>query len=288
MKRKLSAAFILMMILLISLSAALAAEPLTSFHVHLDGDQTSGITFTVSNVYFDGYLLDIPITMAPTDSNTKIYENVLGDYTTSPEIEAMQDAGFMPLGAYCDIQLFDAAGQETGSLMTGTGEPVGSAYKMVFRFHFLSNEKPDVLHAKVICGVMETPGKTVGDMQVFDCIVPDQKPVYTKSVPVTGNAVLPGLEEVFIAQTEKATCAYAFFDGNTLFNDWLSLSFGESEAGLSAMSDTGYDPTHDKFYLYHAAQTSVVPTNLYIRDTQSQREYVIQLAEGSVTLIENQ
>ena len=287
MKKRRSGMFILLVILLTSISAATAAEPLTAFHAHLDGAQTAGITFAASDVYFDGYLLEIPITITPADPDTKVYEDVLGDYTTSDEIEAIQKAGFMPLGAYCDILLLDENGQETGSLMTGTGETIGSAFQMTFRFHFFPNEVPDTLHASVICGVMETPGKTVGELQVFDCIVPEQKPLYTKSVPVTGDA-LPALEAVFIAQTEQATCAYAFFDGEALHNDWLSLSFGESESTLPAMSDTGYDQTHGKFYLYHAAQLSEIPTTLYIRDTQSLREYIIHLSDGSVTLIKNQ
>ena len=122
-----------------------------------------------------GYLLIVPITMTPNDPGVTVYEDVLGDYDTSYEIEEITRAGSKPLGAYCDIQLYDANGQEVGSLMTGTGERLGTAYSMTFIFHFLPNNIPTALHVKVICGVMETPGQTVGDLEVFDFVVTCQE-----------------------------------------------------------------------------------------------------------------
>ena len=125
-KKKLSAAFALLMILVLATITALAAMTLFSFDVNKNGKETSGITFAADDVYFDGYLLIVPITMTPNDPGVTVYEDVLGDYENEGDF---QD-GLKPLGAYCDVALYDADG-------TAGGKP----YERVRRAHRLSIQK---------------------------------------------------------------------------------------------------------------------------------------------------
>ena len=279
-KKKLSAAFVLMILLILATITALAAMTLFSLDVHKTGIETSGITFTADDVYFDGYLLIVPITMTPNDPGVTVYEDVLGDYEIE---EALQD-GSKALGAYCDVALYDADGQRVGSPMQGSGEPIGSAYKMTFIFHFLPNNIPEELHVKVICGVMETPGQTVDDLEALDFIVTSQQEVHTQSIKLTENEdTQPYVDEVFIAQAENVANLYVFFTGGMEEPYWGPIAFADTESEIPDTPYVGYDEKRDMMYIYHAIQTTDLPATLRIDGVRWYREYLISLENGTVT-----
>ena len=57
-KKKLSVAFVLIILVIMTVATALAVMTLNAFTTHQDGVQTSGITFTADNVYFDRVFAD--------------------------------------------------------------------------------------------------------------------------------------------------------------------------------------------------------------------------------------
>ena len=121
------------------------------------GTQGVSMTWTIENLYFDGRLLALDVLVSPSDARYSACNDVLGDYADFTEADDARAEGFVPLGFYCEADIWADSVPETGSVL-GSGERKGSEAMRRFRWMLTSEEAAQVRSIHLDCGIMETPG----------------------------------------------------------------------------------------------------------------------------------
>ena len=79
------------------------------------GTQGVSMTWTIENLYFDGRLLALDVLASPSDARYSACNDVLGDYADFTEADDARAEGFVPLGFYCEADIWADSVPETGS-----------------------------------------------------------------------------------------------------------------------------------------------------------------------------
>lgn len=87
---------------------------------------------------------------------------------TSRKPTTARAEGFIPLGFYCEADIWADSVPETGSAL-GSGKRKGSEAMRRFRWMLTSEEAAQVRSIHLDCGIMETPGQlTSQEIYVLD------------------------------------------------------------------------------------------------------------------------
>ncbi len=252
------------------------------------GEKTPGITYTVQDLYFDGYLLQFSISQAPNGPGYTVYNDVLNDGEITEEMLAIRNSGSTPLGSYCELTAIGADGQEVGSTLVSNGSQVGNAAVRTYGFCFQPGAEQPQARVVVSYGVMETPGQVLGGIQTQSLTVPVQTPVVTRSVLVHRTDGEPlSLEEVFIAETEQVAGIYAFYPLNPKYPNNCPLRFADTaDAELAVGGSDGERQPQTRGYLYHAIVKTGALDTIAIEDLRLNRIFQIDLANGTATEVQ--
>lgn len=252
-----------------------AEEPAKSVvsEVNVNGVNTKGITFVTHDVYYDGYLMLVSFTMKPNDDSLFVDECGLG--WTPDLVDANESKGLTPIGAYCELTVADAEGNEISTLMTGGGERRGSAVTRTFALHFEPDQPRQELVATVSYGVMEAPGTLIGEQpKTFDMIIPVQQPAELKEIPL---AKLPEelqyLRRVVVAQSPTVASVFLYADRTAHTDAPVSFAADEREIGdAGSITDT---------CVFSAFRTGALKS-IRLRDQLTGHIYELSVADGTV------
>lgn len=241
--------------------------------IRISGAATRGITFATHDVYYDGYLMLVSVTMKPNDDSLFVDESALG--WTPDLVDANESKGLTPIGAYCELTVADAEGKEISTLMTGGGERRGSAVTRTFALHFEPDQPRQHLVATLSCAVMEASGASVGPQtQTFAMNLPTDQPAELKEIPL---AKLPEelqyLRRVVVAQSPTVASVFLYADRTAHTDDPVSFAADEREIGdASSITDT---------CVFGAFRTGAL-TSIRLRDQLTGHIYELSVADGTV------
>lgn len=252
-----------------------------------EGENTPGITYTVQDLYFDGYLLRFTLTQAPNGPGYTVYNDVLSNGEITGEMLAIRNSGSVPLGSYCELTALGTDGQEVGSTLISEGSQVGNAAMRTYSFCFQPGAAPQPLRVVISYGVMETPGQVLGGMQTQTLTIPVQTPAVIRSVRVHRDAGEPlSLEEVFIAETDQVAGIYAFYPLDAKYASNCPLRFVEpADSDLAVGGSDGERYPQTRGYLYHAIVKTGALDTIAIEDLRLNQTFQIDLAQGTATAI---
>lgn len=252
------------------------------------GENTPGITYTVQDLYYDGYLLQFSISQAPNGPGYTVYNDVLNDGEMTEEILAIRNAGSIPLGSYCELTALGPDGQEVGSTLISNGSQVGNTAVRTYGFCFQPGAEQPQVRVVVSYGVMETPGQVLGGIQTQSLTIPVQTPAVTRSIRVHRTEGKPlRLEEVFIAETDQVAGIYAFYPLDPKYPNNCPLRFTDTaDAELAVGESGGERQPQTRGYLYHAiAKTGALDT-IAIEDLLLNQTFQIDLTNGTATEVQ--
>lgn len=187
------------------------------------GTQGVSMTWTIENLYFDGRLLALDVLVSPSDARYSACNDVLGDYADFTEADDARAEGFIPLGFYCEADIWADSVPETGSVL-GSGERKGSEAMRRFRWMLTSEEAAQVRSIHLDCGIMETPGQlTSEEIYVLDIPKPDTATVIQVSVNAE-QVKTNRIREILLTQTDTVTNIYLYYD-NTGYGPRVPLDY---------------------------------------------------------------
>ena len=175
------------------------------------GTQGVSMTWTIENLYFDGRLLALDVLVSPSDARYSACNDVLGDYADFTEADDARAEGFVPLGFYCEADIWADSVPETGSVL-GSGKRKGSEAMRRFRWMLTSEEAAQVRSIHLDCGIMETPGQlTSQEIYVLDIPKPDAATVIQVSVNAE-QVKTNRIREILLTQIDTVTNIYLYYD----------------------------------------------------------------------------
>ena len=187
------------------------------------GTQGVSMTWTIENLYFDGRLLALDVLASPSDARYSACNDVLGDYADFTEADDARAEGFVPLGFYCEADIWADSVPETGSVL-GSGKRKGSEAMRRFRWMLTSEEAAQVRSIHLDCGIMETPGQlTSEEIYVLDIPKPDAATVIQVSVNAE-QVKTNRIREILLTQTDTVTNIYLYYD-NTDYGPRVPLDY---------------------------------------------------------------
>lgn len=271
--KKLVALFAALVLLLAGTVQAEAPAQSAVPDIRISGAATRGITFATHDVYYDGYLMLVSVTMKPNDDSLFVDECALG--WTPDLVDANESKGLTPIGAYCELTVADADGKEISILMTGGGERRGSAVTKTFALHFEPDQPRQELVATLSCAVMEASGASVGPQtQTFAMNLPTDQPAELKEIPL---AKLPEelkyLRRVVVAQSPTVASVFLYADPTAHTDAPVSFAADEREIGdAGSITDT---------CVFGAFRTGAL-TSIRLRDQLTGHIYELSVADGTV------
>ena len=197
----------------------LAALPLTLLHVvcggasakanakpafSQSGTQGVSMTWTIENLYFDGRLLALDVLVSPSDARYSACNDVLGDYADFTEADDARAEGFIPLGFYCEADIWADSVPETGSVL-GSGERKGNEAMRRFRWMLTSEEAAQVRSIHL------------------DIPKPDAATVIQVSVNAE-QVKTNRIREILLTQIDTVTNIYLYYD-NTDYGPRVPLDY---------------------------------------------------------------
>lgn len=160
---------------------------------------------------------------SPSDARYSACNDVLGDYADFTEADDARAEGFIPLGFYCEADIWADSVPETGSVL-GSGERKGSEAMRRFRWMLPSEEAAQVRSIHLNCGIMETPGQlTSQEIYVLDIPKPDAATVIQVSVNAE-QVKTNRIREILLTQTDTVTNIYLYYD-NTDYGPRVPLDY---------------------------------------------------------------
>ena len=250
------------------------------------GEQTAGVTYTVHDLYFDGYSLMLTITQSLNEPGYGVYSDVLGDDDIADITWEIRQAGDLPLGSYCEIELYDDDGKAINSPMAGEETRAGVSSSRTYCYRFLPDDAQETVRIQVCYGIMEKPGALTGEMGSIDLTASVQERAKTQTVQMMDNAGKPAyVDEVFIAQTEGIAGIYLFYTRNVAGACICPVAFvngADEELSATPYSDDTGDPLHNRGFTYHAIRATKPLETLRVLDLHSDQQYLIDLTSGAV------
>lgn len=259
----------------------------------LPGERTSGITYIVHDVYFDGLQLRVSVTQVANDPGVAVYEEDV--YELDPEQNVFVlgknlDFEKKQLGSYCYVTAYGEDGKEAmGS--HGESGPKGDALMQTDFVYFLPHQIQDTVRVVVSCGVVETVVREDEELKSerLELEIPSQKKVETKAVKIAQNDGTLPVKEVFVAQTDDAASIYIYYaggDGSSVSPPPFSLvRDGLVEVPEAARYD--FDRTREMNYDFHFLRITEPLESIRIKShVTADAEYSIDLQSGAITKVE--
>ena len=171
----------------------------------------NGLTWTVENLYFDGYLLALDVRTSPNDTQYAVCSDVLGDYEDYTYADEVRAEGYLPVGSYCEAEARMNDSDDIPSPFGG-GWREGSDVIQQFRWLFTPDEAEQLHSICLTCGVMETPGQLSSEeTYVLDVPAPAATTVQRISIN-TEQVKTNRLREILLTQNSTATNIYLYID----------------------------------------------------------------------------
>lgn len=220
------------------------------------GEETGGATFTVHDVYFDGYLLLLNTTLSPNAEGEGVYcgEGYFDTmrFPDSGDREEVEAQGLIPVRAHFGVFARTADGavleaNHSEGVASGRGREMTSSF-------VLAPDKPqDAMSASVSIGVVEDPKTWVSaGSQTLALTVPVTERAQTRVVPLTvRDEALAALHSVLIAETEKIANVYIYYTGDACP---VGVPHVQTVELGSVYATTGYDGTLGMSYLHFAVR----------------------------------
>lgn len=251
------------------------------------GERTSGITFYVRDVYFDGLQLQVSVTQMPNDLDMNVYEEDV--YEMDPAQNAFVlgknlDFNKGQIGAYCQVTAYDEDHREMFN-SGGESKPDGNALTQTDYFNFTPYTAQNTVHVEISCGVIEEIVREdeTPEWQTVELDVPIQNPAVTQTIQIAENESDLPIEEVCITQTDRFTGVFIYY--TKVDQDSPDPPFTLVTDGLSEVTGaTSDDPVRGIPYDYHLLQTTQPMDfiRVYSRVAPG-TEYVIDLPSGAIT-----
>jgi hypothetical protein len=260
--------------------------------VSLPGARTSGITYIVHDVYFDGLQLQVSVTQVANDPGAQVYEEDVY------ELDAKQNVFVLgknlnlkngQVGSYCYVTAY---GEDKKEVMGSGGKsgPEGNSLVQTDFFYFLPHEIRDTVRVVVSCGVVETVVREDEDLKLenLELTIPSQIKAETKTVKIVQNEGILPIEEVFVAQTDEFASVFIYYAGDGTGNSVPPFSFvldGLEE--VYEASRYGNDTTRGMNYDFHFLRTTEHLDFIRVKSRITQNmEYVIDIQSGTITKAE--
>ena len=280
--RKLPVALAFALMLTLAAVTALAVTQWESIWMTVTGrgEKTAGVTLSVQDVYYDGYQLLLSVAMEPNEEGYYIYNDVLGDYEVTEDRD-----GLKPLGVYCESYARETGEERWNDPPRGAGHADGAGYVRTDSYRFLPGDMHGDIEVSIVYGVMETPGHPVGGemaMETMRIDVPLVERAETTSVKVVDEeSLLPGVEEVFVAQTDEVAGVYIFSRGDH------SIGF-ETEDDLGSVSSDARPLEDERSYIYQAMRKNGPLETVRVIDYSNKGQvFEIDLRDGTVRRAED-
>ena len=182
--------------------------PVTAFTQN--STKGNGLTWTIENLYFDGYLLALDVRTSPNDTQYAVCNDVLGDYEDYTYANDARAEGYIPVGSYCE-----AAAQIDAS---DVPSPFGSVWReesdavQQFRWLFTPDDVAHLQSIHLTCGVMETPGQLVSE-ETYILDLPEPAATTAQRISVNTEQVKTNrLREILLTQNSTVTNIYLYID----------------------------------------------------------------------------
>ncbi|MEG0504662.1 MAG: hypothetical protein RR547_08470, partial [Raoultibacter sp.] len=155
----------------------------------IGGLETNGVTFVVSEVYYDKYVLKISVMRLPNDDYTSVVDNQIENTADSTyierEIEEASQYGSKILGTLCDIStITDANGNDLFDEYKVVGDRHGPSLTDDFYIYFSPETTMDVINVKLIFGVNEECKYRFPMSDSMSLSIPVLEHASTREVPI--------------------------------------------------------------------------------------------------------
>ena len=259
--------------------------------VSLPGARTSGITYIVHDVYFDGLQLQVSVSQVANDPGVQVFEEIVYEQDPKQNVFVLGknlDFENGQLGSYCDVTAYGEDKKEMifPSEINGPG---GSALVQTNFFYFLPHEIQDTMNIVVSCGVVEKVVREDEELKLEDIVltVPSQGQPETKTVKIVQNDGTLPIEEVFVAQTDEyaSVCIYYKGDGTDNFTPPFSFVLNGLEEVFNA-SRQGYDAARGLNYDFHFLKMTGPLDSIRLKSrVTADTQYDIDLLSGAITKV---
>ena len=171
----------------------------------------NGLTWTIENLYFDGYLLALDVRTSPNDTQYAVCNDVLGDYADYTYADDARAEGYIPVGSYCNADARIDASDDIPSPFGGSRRE-GSDVIQQFRWLFTPDEAARLQSICLTCGVMETPGQLASE-ETYVLNLPEPAATTAQRITVNTEQVKTNrLREILLTQSSTATNIYLYID----------------------------------------------------------------------------
>lgn len=249
-----------------------------------NGTQGVNMTWTVENLSFDGHLLALDVLAAPSDARYSACNDVLGDYEDFTEADDARAEGFIPLGFYCEADVWADSVSDTASVL-GSGERRGSEAVRRFRWALTPEEAEQVRTIHLDCGIMETPGQLASEeIYVLDIPEPDAAVVAQVSVN-TEQVKTDRIREILVTQADAATNIYLYYDNND-YGPCVPLDFVWASHPDAYVFNLYDDPKQLNCLVLSVptAEIDLTSHTLPLRDLENDQLIAVDLQTGAAAL----
>ena len=257
--------------------------------ISLPGARTSGITYIVHDVYFDGLQLKVSVTQAANDQGAQVFEECVYELDPKQNVFVLGknlDFENGQVGSYCYVTAYGVDKKEV-IFPSGINGPGGDALVQTNFFYFLPHEIRDTIHVEVSCGVVERVVREDEDLKLenIELDVPSQIKAETRTVKVVQNEGTLPIEEVFVAQTDEFASVFIYYAGDGTDRSVPTFSFvPDGLEEVSQASRYGYDKIRGMNYDFHLLKTTEHLESIRVKSRiTSSMEYVIDLQSGAIT-----
>ncbi|MEG1014323.1 MAG: hypothetical protein RSI33_08750 [Clostridia bacterium] len=190
----------------------------------IGGLETNGVTFVVSEVYYNEYVLKISVMRLPNDDYTSVVDNQVENTADSTyierEIEEASQYGSKILGTLCDIStITDANGNDLFEEYKVVGDRHGPSLTDDFYIYFSPETTMDVINVKLIFGVNEDCKYRFPFYDSMSLSIPVLEHASTRAFPIKPikEADL-NITEMLVTKSSSDTNIYLYFNQQVLEN----------------------------------------------------------------------
>lgn len=190
----------------------------------IGGLETNGVTFVVSEVYYNEYVLKISVMRLPNDDYTSVVDNQVENTADSTyierEIEEASQYGSKILGTLCDIStITDANGNDLFEEYKVVGDRHGPSLTDDFYIYFSPETTMDVINVKLIFGVNEDCKYRFPMSDSMSLSIPVLEHASTRAFPIKPikEADL-NITEMLVTKSSSHTNIYLYFNQQVLEN----------------------------------------------------------------------
>lgn len=271
----------------------------------IGGLETNGVTFVVSEVYYDEYVLKINVMRLPNDDYTSVVDNQVenkADRThLEREIEEASQYGSKILGTLCDIStITDAYGNDLFEQYKVEGNRYGPSLTDEFYIYFSPETTIDEINVKLIFGVNEDCEYSFPMSDSMSLSIPVLEHASTRAFPIKPikEADL-NITEMFVAKSSRYTNVYLYFNQSVLENSTTCFRYelvnictdngefieiNEKNSLDHYVTNMGYDEKRRQDYFHYSLEAENGISSFRLRDLEKDILYDVNVEEGTVIL----